>query len=605
MEALQACLKEKPPFSERILSNCPLLPIAAGWMLGLILQRQTQQPLSVWLVVLTFLIAAFFLIERIQQASRRLAWLFVLCMLTSLTAGAVRLHLYQTPSSEDIRRKMRANPSLATLGGIIQTEPQIENRKQWLFGSYQWTPPATSFVLAVEEALTDDGWQQASGRLAVSINQPVRTLSAGQRIRFHCTLQFPPRPDNPGMFDYADALAAQGIFLTAEIPGIEAIEAAPPSRKTRLLAWIHRFRSRVAESLHAFSSGPEDSSSLPAALLLGNRSGLNPAIQAAFRKTGLAHFLSLSGMHVGILAGILWGIGRLLGIGKRTRSVLCMVLLLVYALLVPPRAPTLRAVVLAQFLLLSTLLKQRSNPLNTLSFTAVVLLLFRPMDLFTAGWQLSYASVAGILFFYEPICSNLVRRLLNLPFYSAFSESALGSLVCPFLESVLKLLSVGLAAWLGGAGILLYHFGSFTPLAALWTVLLFPIVFLILLLGFIKILLLPLLPTAAAICSIFLDQAGDLFCTLTATIADANLFSFRRAGVYSAVLCLAGGCSFSPGSLPNQNPCGPGRARPSCPDSPSCPHQPELFHGPEPHLPFNRTRSLDCRAIPRRQDLSV
>jgi len=507
-------------------------------MTGLILQNYTNPSLFVWFFVLIFSAAVSAFTGKIRRPIRRLRVVLLTGSAAALAAGGIRLKLFQTPYALDIQRKITSTPSLATLGGIILTEPQLEDRTQWVFAKYQWASPSTSFLLAVEEALTTDGWQRACGTLAVSINQSIRTLSAGQRIRFHCTLQKPPSPDNPGMSHYADVLAAEKIFLTAEIPGTEAIEKMPWNKRGHLLSAIQRFRLRISESLRALGGEYEEFSSLPDALLLGKRSLLEPKIQAAFRKTGLAHYLSLSGMHVGILAGIFWQTGRLFGISKRFRAAMCMLLLLAYALLVPPRAPTLRAVVFAQFFLLSELIGQHPRPFNTLSLTAVVLLMFRPMELFTAGWQRSYASVAGILFFYEPIFLNLFRLFLKVPFYPGLSESPVGSFACVLFESALKLLSVGYAAWLGGAGILLYHFGSFTPLSALWTVLLFPLVFLILLTGFLKILLLPMLPTAAAVCSVLLDRVSDAFCTLTVKIAEANIFSHQigRVGLVFILL---------------------------------------------------------------------
>lgn len=527
IETLQLGWAKKRPFCEQILESCPLVPLAVGMIIGLVLQRHTDWPLAVWIFLVGMVAAASLFLGKICPQSRRLPFLLGLYTLASLIVGAIRLDLFQRPSPLDIRQKITSTPTLASLGGTILTEPQIENRHQWVFGKYQWTPPSTSFLFEVEEALTIDGWQQARGTLAVSVNQPIRSLSAGQRIRFHCTLQTPPLPDNPGMFNYSDTLASQGIFLTAEIPGPEAIEADTQKKRDFLKDWIGRFRIWAAGSLGAFGGEYIEYSSLPDALLLGQRSRLDPQIQAAFRKTGLAHFISLSGMHVGILAGILWQTGRLLGISKQTRSALCMLLLLAYAVLVPPRAPTLRAVLLAQFLFLSILLKQHPRPLNTLALTAIVLLLVRPTELFTAGWQLSFASVVGILLFYDPIFLRLSRWFLKIPLYSGLLKTLPGSFFALPIQSAVKLFSVGAAAWFGGAGILLYHFGSLTPLSPLWTVLLFPLVFLILLIGFLKIFLLPLLPTAAAVCSVLLDFLSDSFCTMTAKAAAADVLSFQ------------------------------------------------------------------------------
>ena len=476
---------------------------------------------------MAILSAAALFTRKVHQPSHKLSFFLLLSFFCGLEVGAIRLKLFHTPSPLDIRRKITADPTFAALSGTILTEPQIEDRSRWVFGRYQWTEPSTSFHFAVEEAQTSAGWQPACGTIAVSINQPLRFLSAGSRLRFHCTLQPPLPPDNPGMADSRAALANQGIYLTASIPAPEAIEQLPSAPKSRLSIRLDQFRRWVFEALDAYGGQYTEYSSLPDTLLLGQRSGLDSRLQTAFRKTGLAHYISLSGMHVGILAGIFWRTGRILGLGRRPRALVCMVLLLAYALLLPPRAPTLRAIFLAEFVLLSLLLHRRCRSLNTLSLTAMVMLLFRPTELFTAGWQLSYACVLGILLFYDPIFFHLHRALLKLFSLSFLSESAALGLVQSFIESVIKLLSVGMAAWLGGAGILLYHFGSLTPLSPVWTVLLFPLVFLLLLTGFLKILLLPLLPTVAAGCSVLLDILSDGFCTATLKMSAADALSFQ------------------------------------------------------------------------------
>jgi len=248
----------------------------------------------------------------------------------------------------------------------------------------------------------------------------------------------------------------------------------------------------------------------------------------AFQKTGLAHFISLSGMHVGILAGILWWIGRTAGLEKRARALLCLLLIGLYALVVPPRPPTLRAVFLAEFIFLSVLIQRRPQMLNTLALTVLILLLIRPTEAFQPSWQLSYATVLGIVLLYEPLYSRLSRPLYEYPKAAErlFNLPA-GERVWKILHSILQMLAVGLAAWLGGAGILLWHFGILTPLSTLWTVLVFPVVFGILLIGFLKLLLAPLMPTLAAVCGIWLEFLSRILTRFVTALADLDLLSFQ------------------------------------------------------------------------------
>jgi competence protein ComEC len=134
-----------------------------------------------------------------------------------------------------------------------------------------------------------------------------------------------------------------------------------------------------------------------------------------------------------------------------------------------------------------------------LSLAAIVLLLIRPTHLFEAGWQLSFGAVLGIMFFSSRIYYFIYDKLKNLFWREKKQKAKLFfyviSKTCPYL---LRLFSVGLAAWLGGAGILLYHFYTITPLSSIWTLLAFPLVSLILILGFLKIIMFFLLPALSA-----------------------------------------------------------------------------------------------------------
>jgi competence protein ComEC len=136
--------------------------------------------------------------------------------------------------------------------------------------------------------------------------------------------------------------------------------------------------------------------------------------------------------------------------------------------------------------------------LNSLSLAAIILLLARPTGLFEAGWQLSFASVLGILafcrrihfFIYEKIAGYLWIKdsLTTRPFFKIVAKPG---------PAILALFTTGLSAWIGSAGILLYHFHTINPLTSIWTVAAFPFVVMILAFGFLKILLSFVLPTIA------------------------------------------------------------------------------------------------------------
>ncbi|MBM4025984.1 MAG: MBL fold metallo-hydrolase, partial [Planctomycetes bacterium] len=244
---------------------------------------------------------------------------------------------------------------------------------------------------------------------------------------------------------------------------------------------------------HPFSE--DQSEALVEALLLGERRNLDRATNEAFRRTGLLHLISLSGMHMGILVGIVWWLCKPVGFSKRTRALVCASATGVFLLIVPPLGPILRAAVIVWAYCAALLLRRRSSALNSLALAALVLLLVQPTQLFEAGWQLSFASVAGILAFTRRI-EDFVHERTRDWFHRTSHESTpvargLKAAGC----GAIKVLSVGAAAWLASAGVLLYHFYNLTPLAGLWTALASPFVTAIVVLGFVKIVLSFLFPT--------------------------------------------------------------------------------------------------------------
>jgi competence protein ComEC len=154
-----------------------------------------------------------------------------------------------------------------------------------------------------------------------------------------------------------------------------------------------------------------------------------------------------------------------------------------------------------------------------------VLLAVRPMDIFGASWQLSYTSVLGIILLQRRISNWLFERTIdkiriiepneNERFFAAFCKGVPAWAV--------ELFSVGVAAWLGGAGVLLYHFGAITPMASVWTVLVFPLVFAILAVGFLKMVLAALLPTAALVSGIVATKLANLLIWIVKLIAGLNV----------------------------------------------------------------------------------
>jgi len=585
-------------FYKRIISTGPLVFAAVGLMAGIVLQEvlfglsitgDGAQLLWVWVVLLGLCATSAVALFILQAAGRPGSYGPVLigcCGLACFAClGAIRLISFRQPKANDIRNfvggrkesarentenrlhmdsrwslsrmsvrggndKLNDNNSAvsavktdgatpATIRGVIVTEPFVNRNREWKFARFKPTDPTSSFYLKLTEVETVTGWAEASGTVRVQVDEPVLDLKAGDCIEAYCRLDKFRPPSNPGQFDTARHLARRNVYVCASVKtrgGIEVLKSPAAAVFTKVR---RKIRETTAQALLG-SLPPEDPSrGLLEALLLGYRGNIDSETYQAFRRTNLLHFVSLSGLHFGILIGIVWWVCKTAGLLKRGRALICIFAIAVFLMVVPPRAPTVRAAIIGWVFCASLLLRRHSNPINTLSLAAIILLLIRPSQLFEAGWQLSFATVLGILLFEERIeysVGEALDKFFSEVEYRQFWTAARLMRKCAAL--IVPLFSVGLAAWLGGAGILLYHFYTITPLASVWTVLVFPLVGAILTLGFVKTVLFFLLPTLSAALGVLVTLLSNMLIWVVKLLAQLDFLRILagHVGLWLVVL---------------------------------------------------------------------
>ncbi len=504
---------------ERVTGAAPLFFPAVGLMVGIVTQHVLATQMGIthlsavlvaWSILLALsMISACLRLRRsfVGPSDRVTPWVVLLCF---VCLGGIRLTSFQAPSSADVQRLVGDERTLATIRGRLVTAPRSQPQ-QWCFAQFAFTDPPSSFYLTLDQIETDRGWRPVRGMIRVQVDEPTPALRIGDAIEAYCWLyRFGP-PTNPGQFDLATHLRRRNVHVGASVPGKNAIEVRRGTRVGLLTRTQRRLSQAAARALLSDQPHEAPSQGLLEALLLGDRRRIDRSTYEAFQRTGLLHLISLSGMHLGILMGILWWIGKAIGLMKPRRAILCMLATVLFLMIVPARAPTVRAAVIVWAFGCSILLRRRSNPLNALSLAAIVLLLYRPTQLFEAGWQLSFAAVTGILALTAPIEEILHTMTRGKLRPSDRRGRLVRRLTRRIGASYLRLFSAGLAAWIGGAGILLYHFHAVTPLASVWTVLVFPLVVLILAMGFLKIALFFLLPTLSHLLGVLVTAGADVF----------------------------------------------------------------------------------------------
>ena len=524
-------------FHRQIISTAPLLFAAVGLIAGILIQSVLFESRAAsdearliwfWLILLALCTISAGLFFVIQRAGKLISYAPVLlsscALICFLCLGAIRLTNYKHPQPNDIRNFVSNERTLAVIRGRIITEPYINKYRQWQFAKFRFTDPAASFYLKLAEVKTIDGWAKASGTIRVQVDEWVLTMKAGDYIQAYCWLDRFKPATNPGQFDTAKYLARKNVFIAASVKSRDGIELLERSGAGIFTKIKRKLRETATQALLGNLSTEDRNRGLLQALLLGYRSDIDSATYRAFRKTGLLHFISLSGLHLGILAGIVWWLCKTMGLMKPTRAIICIIAIGIFLLIVPPRAPTLRAAIICWVFCASFFFRRKSNPLNTLSFAAIILLLIRPTQVFEAGWQLSFTSVLGIILFADSIHFFLYEKIMEHPWQSKKTKAKpFWRIIAKPGPYVLRLFSVGFAAWLGGAGILLYHFYTINPLTSIWTVIVFPLVAVMLTVGYLKIILSFLLPTVASVLGVIVTGSAELLIWIVECIAHLDV----------------------------------------------------------------------------------
>ncbi len=214
----------------------------------------------------------------------------------------------------------------------------------------------------------------------------------GNYLCFNGDLVIPDKPVNPHQFDYAAFLERQNIYTTVFISHLQDVEP-----HQGISFWLHRQIKVQSQVQNLFS---KHNSGLAKAILLGDRSDLDPDLRNAFSRAGLAHLMAVSGMHVGFVLLPVWFIlpwFRRSYSGRATGLILSGLLLLIYAGVTGFSVSVSRASLMAFFMILARLFHKPGTSMNILGFAGLLLLLYDPAMLFDVGFQLSFLAVIIIL----------------------------------------------------------------------------------------------------------------------------------------------------------------------------------------------------------------
>lgn len=292
--------------------------------------------------------------------------------------------------------------------------------------------------------------------------QSVSMFQPGVIVGFNNKLQKIVNNGNPNEFDFVLFQQINRVYFQAFISRNDLIVLETGGDKitfTKSLLKIRKYVFKVVNS----SINSSKTRQLVLALLIGDRSELDQETLQSFTNAGVVHILAISGLHVGIIYMFLLILMKFCDRNKSLkllRTVIIVLVIWTYALLTGFSPSVSRAATMFTLFALGKLINRDVSVFNLIAASAFLNLLINPLLIFHVGFQLSYAAVAGIVFF-VPLFNNYISFSHRIPDY------------------FFKLFTVSLAAQIATFPISVYYFNQFPTYFWLSNLLVIPVVFLI------------------------------------------------------------------------------------------------------------------------------
>jgi ComEC/Rec2-related protein len=459
------------------LPRQPFVGLAGMAGLGIILADFLPLPSSA-LLVISIVVAICCVIL--------LRWPMVIATYAIVGLGFFLLHDLQTSHTEgqQLAAQLGNRPRIVTATGIVVSEPKI-------------APNGFATFLLRLESVEFEGGNERTGATWLVRWRGTPEYADELRLFGSAAVIAPPR--SPGEFDMRAYLARRDVrrSLFVRYPeegglirhgaGNPILRAAQKSR-----GWMR----------NALCRGLDDSPQVQdflSGIVLGLRHQTPEDIEEPFQQTGTLHLFAVAGLHVGIVAALLWMLATVARLSRKWAAALIIPTLFFYAAVTGLHVSSVRAALMSSILLGGFFFERKAFLLNNLAAAAFFLLCWDTNELFSVGFQLSFAVVGAIVLFADPLFGFLRRWAAPDPFLPRSLLRGPRHFMHVGLEWLSRGASVSLAAWIGSLPFVLWYFHIVTPVSLLANLVVVPIAFFVLAVALLSLISTPWLPWLAVV----------------------------------------------------------------------------------------------------------
>ncbi len=430
----------------------PLIFPFIGLIAGIVTGNYFDLPYNFLLVGLALILFLLLVTQRKKWWTAGFLFMFVFAFI--LGVFNISQHQYSTDARNNVLH--HTDSGRKTIEGIVIESPSSHPAKNIL-------------IVRCVRVIKDGAYFPVAGKVRLVIPADLN-FSYGDFIRFHCVLKKIHSFQNPGGFDYERYLNRQGIYATGFITNSSGIIKLREDSASYLKLQLELFRIYLKQIID--KNAPSPQREIIEAMTIGNQTGIPADIRDNFNKTGTSHILSISGLHIGMVAAIAFFFFSILLKSSeylmlrfniiKVAAAGAFILVVFYALIAGMGVTVLRAALMALVFLVALIFGRQRDLYNTLALAGLIILIITPEALFDISFQLSFLAVLSMIY--------IVPRFSNLHFEQISFLPAWGISIIRYLYMSIL---VCLAATIGTLPLIIFYFNrvsSVTIIANLITV---------------------------------------------------------------------------------------------------------------------------------------
>jgi len=382
-------------------SAYPLVTLAAALTTGVLLTRVCKLPPAPCLACGAFATAAVIVALRRKRSACAARFVVVAFVCAGAALAAV-----ETGAGASRLRKLYEQGRLVSgdpveLTGVLERAPEP-------------APGGLMFALRVESVRHRGREHACAGRVELFANVPgeeardayeALELRRGARVRVMSPLARAERFRNPGVETFGEFLERRDADARGSVKSPLVVERLDDERVFLPLAWLDAWRLELIRRIERLFAA--ETAGVLKAALVGNRYGLSRATAERFREGGTFHVLVISGLHITFVGAVVWWAAGRVARRAAWRCAASVTCVWAYAVGVGAESSVVRAALMFTAAAVAVALGRRSGALNALGGAALLLLVWRPRNLFDPAFQLTFLSVLAIAGLAWPLLSNL------------------------------------------------------------------------------------------------------------------------------------------------------------------------------------------------------